>query len=206
MIRLLAICLLLVNVAFAQKVLHVSTIPSKADIYVQEIHPDHTQDPDFVSPAFIPLNEDQVQEGEILVSLFHPEFVDTTIKVTLSDRDTSYLIVSQRSALDEDLLSEQESELSKRQRKKFGKGLMLSSVIPFAVSAVAGIVSQYEISKANDCKSDLKHSAIAETKQYHKTEKEFKDYRSKAKSSRTVMYTGLAVGASLLTLGFILTF
>ena len=206
MFRLIAICLLFANIAFAQKVLHVSTSPSKADIYVQDTRPDHTQDPDFVSPAFIPLNDDQVLEGEILVSLFHPEFTDTTIRVKLSDRDTSYLIVSQRSALDEDILSEQRSELSKRQRKKFGKGLMFSSVIPFAVSAIAGIVSQYEISKANDCKSSLQNSAIAETKHFRQNEQDFKDYRDKAKTSMSVMYTGLAVGASLLTLGFILTF
>ena len=200
MFRLIAICLLFANIAFAQKVLHVSTIPSKADIYVQDTRPDHTQDPDFVSPAFIPLNDDQVLEGEILVSLFHPEFTDTTIRVKLSDRDTSYLIVSQRSALDEDILSEQRSELSKR------KGLMFSSVIPFAVSAIAGIVSQYEISKANDCKSSLQNSAIAETRHFRQNEQDFKDYRDKARTSRSVMYTGLAVGASLLTLGFILTF
>lgn len=206
MFRLIAICLLFANIAFAQKVLHVSTIPSKADIYVQDTRPDHTQDPDFVSPAFIPLNDDQVLEGEILVSLFHPEFTDTTIRVKLSDRDTSYLIVSQRSALDEDILSEQRSELSKRQRKKFGKGLMFSSVIPFAVSAIAGIVSLYEISKANDCKSSLQNSAIAETRHFRQNEQDFKDYRDKAKTSMSVMYTGLAVGASLLTLGFILTF
>ena len=206
MFRLIAICLLFANIAFAQKVLHVSTIPSKADIYVQDTRPDHTQDPDFVSPAFIPLNDYQVLEGEILVSLFHPEFTDTTIRVKLSDRDTSYLIVSQRSALDEDILSEQRSELSKRQRKKFGKGLMFSSVIPFAVSAIAGIVSQYEISKANDCKSPLQNSAIAETRHFRQNEQDFKDYRDKAKTSMSVMYTGLAVGASLLTLGFILTF
>ena len=199
MFRLIAICLLFANIAFAQKVLHVSTIPSKADIYVQDTRPDHTQ-------AFIPLNDDQVLEGEILVSLFHPEFTDTTIRVKLSDRDTSYLIVSQRSALDEDILSEQRSELSKRQRKKFGKGLMFSSVIPFAVSAIAGIVSQYEISKANDCKSSLQNSAIAETRHFRQNEQDFKDYRDKARTSRSVMYTGLAVGASLLTLGFILTF
>lgn len=206
MFRLIAICLLFVNIAFAQKVLHVSTIPSKADIYVQEMRPDHTDDPDYTSPAFIPLSDEQVTEGEILVSLFHPEFTDTTIRVKLSDRDTSYLIVSQQPALDEDFLSEQRSELSKRQRKKFGKGLMFTSVLPFAVSAVAGIVTQYEISKAEDSKKTLKNSAIAETKHYRQTERDFKDYRDKAKTSRSVMYTGLIAGASFLTLGFILTF
>lgn len=206
MFRLFVLSLLLVNFAFAQKVLHVSTIPSKADIYVQEQHPDHTQDPDYVSPAFIALNEDQASEKEILISLFHPEFTDTTIRVKLSDKDTSYLIVSQRSTLDEDVLSEQKSDLSKRQRKKFGRSLMYSSVIPFAISAVAGIVSQYEISKAEDCKTTLEKSAIAETKHYRQTEQDFKDYRNKAKTSRSVMYTGLTIGASLFTLGFILTF
>ncbi len=67
-------------------------------------------------------------------------------------------------------------------------------------------VPTYEISKAEDCKKTLKNSAIAETKHYRQTERDFKDYRDKAKTSRSVMYTGLIAGASLLTLGFILTF
>ncbi len=206
MLRLPAICLLFSCTAFAQKVLHISTIPSKADIYIQNTRPDHTRDPDFVSPAFIPLNEDQVQEGAILVSLFHPQFTDTTIRVKLSDKDTSYLIVTQRNALDETLLEEQKSELSKRQRKKFGKRLMLSSALPFTVSAVAGLVSLYETNKAKDCKRSLEESAIVETEHYRQTEQDFRDYRHKAKTSRSVMYTGIAIGASLLTLGFILNF
>ena len=104
MIRTLILCLVLVNAALAQKVLHVSTIPAKADIYVQKIRPDHTQNPDYVSPAFIPVSEEQEAEGEIIVSLFHPDFADTTVRVRLSDRDTSYLIMSQRGVLDESLL------------------------------------------------------------------------------------------------------
>ena len=35
------------------KVLHVSTIPSNADIYVDEIRPNHAKNPDYISPAII---------------------------------------------------------------------------------------------------------------------------------------------------------
>ena len=206
MFRLLLALMILASSALAQRVLHVSTIPSNADIYLDEISPDHTSNPDYVSPAFIEVDEDQAIEGTILLSLFHRTFADTTIRVTLSDRDTSYLIVSGRPLIEEALIEAQDSELSKRSRKNFGRKLMIASIIPFAVSAIAGAYTYYEIEKANDCKSSLKNSAISESSHFHDTQKDFKDHRQKAKHAKYATLTGLGLGSALLTIGFILSF
>jgi len=186
--------------------LHLSTIPSNADIYLDEISPDHTSNPDYVSPAFIEIDEDQAIEGTILLSLFHRTFADTTIRVTLSDRDTSYLIVSGRPLIEEALIEAQDSELSKRSRKNFGKKLMFASILPFAISAITGVYTYYEIEKANDSKDVIKNSAIAEGEPYNNAQKDFKDHRDSAKRSKYATLTGLGLGSALLTIGFILSF
>ena len=206
MIRLFILCLVLVSSTFAQKVLHVSTIPSHADIYVGEIHPDHADKPDFTTPAFIPITEGTSLDGEILISLFSPSFSDTTIKVKLSDRDTSYLIVSQRPVLDERIIQDQQGQVSKRTRRFVGQKMMLFSIAPILVGAASSAVAYYEISQADKAKKKLENSAIVQSQHYTDTENEFKDSRNKAKYAKYTAYTGLALGASLLSIGFILSF
>ena len=78
--------------------------------------------------------------------------MDTTIRVRLSAKDTSFIIVSQQPILDEEFLRAQESDISKRNRRVFGKDLMKYSLIPFALSLVSGAITYYEISKADDSK------------------------------------------------------
>lgn len=202
MIRLLFITLLFVSFTFAQKVLHVSTIPSNADIYVQNKTPDHTKNPDFVSPAFITLND----SNEILISLFHIEFADTTIKVKLSKKDTSFLIVSERPILSDSLLQMQERALFNRSRKNWAKRIMFASILPFTAGVISGIVAYYEIDKADDCKKQLKNSAIKNADNYKNVKSDFDDYKSRAKTAKKISIPMLATGATLFSVGFILTF
>ena len=141
-----------------QKVLHVSTIPNHADIYVGEVQPNHAKNPAFVSPAFITVDEGE--SSDILISLFNPGFTDTTLRVKLSDQDTSYIIVSQQPIIIDELLDDQQAELSKRSRKNFGKSLIKYSIIPFVVGLAAGSVAYYEIDKAKQDRRILKKSSI----------------------------------------------
>ena len=124
----------------------------------------------------------------------------------LSDKDTSYLVVSQQPLLEEDLLKKQQSEISKRGRKEFGKTMMLSSLFPLAVGAIAGAFTYYEINQANDCKKVVENSAITDSKKYRNNLSDFKDHRRNAKIAKRTTYAGLAVGATLLSVGFILSF
>ena len=204
--QLLIAILILASCTFAQKVLHISTIPTKADIYLQDAKPDHTREPDHVSPAFIVLDEIQMTDGTFLVSRVNPSFADTAIQVKLSDRDTSYLIVSQQPLLDESKIDKQESQLSKRARRSFGKNLMLSSLVPFAIGAAAGAFTYYEIHKADESKKLLQNSAIAHGDHYQDTQHDFKHYRKNAKRARYATLGALGLGGTLLTLGFILSF
>ena len=206
MLRLVTIFILcaVASVFADPKVLHVSTIPSNADIYVDEIRPDHAKNPAFVSPALIEFADDSLA-SEIMISLFNPGFMDTTLRVRLSPRDTSFIIISQQPVPDEDFIEKQQAELSKRKRANFGKSVMKFSLIPFAVGLISGAIAYYEIEKANDSKKTLNNSSIA-TKNYQETLDDFTDYRNKAKVAKGFTYAGLITGAALFSFGFILSF
>lgn len=206
MLRLVTIFLLCAVVyTFADpKVLHVSTIPSNADIYVDEIRPNHAKAPAYISPAVIEIADDSLA-SEVLISLFNPGFMDTTLRVRLSPKDTSYIIISQNPISDEDLLDKQQSELSKRKRAHFGKGLMKFSLIPLALGLASGAIAYYEIEKAKDSKKTLKNSSIA-TDRYQQELEDFTDYRDKAKVAKGFSYAGIISGAALFSIGFILYF
>ena len=194
----------MLSFAFAEsKVLHVSTIPNNADIYIGETNPDHSKDPTYVSPAFI--STDDSLANDILISLFNPGFMDTTIRVRLSEKDTSFIIVSQQPILDEEILQAQQSKLSKRSRRGFGKDLMKFSLIPFALSLVSGAITYYEISKADDCKKSLKNTSI-ESEHYQDTRDDFRNYQRKGRYAKGFTYAAFITGASLLSIGFIFSF
>jgi hypothetical protein len=93
-ILLFALC---VNLFAQQKTnvryLQVSTNPSTVDLYTGDAPPDFSRRPAYTSPAFIP-----VPEGaeSITISFFHPDYADTTINISLSSSDTSFIIVALR--------------------------------------------------------------------------------------------------------------
>lgn len=186
-----------------QKVLHVSTIPNHADIYVGEVQPNHAKNPAFVSPAFITVDEGE--SSDILISLFNPGFTDTTLRVKLSDQDTSYIIVSQQPIIIDELLDDQQAELSKRSRKNFGKSLIKYSIIPFVVGLAAGSVAYYEIDKAKQDRRILKKSSI-KNDDYNEVADRFEDRRNTAKTAKYITYGAFLSGAALLSIGFILSF
>ena len=107
-----------------ERYLHVSTNPSGADLYVGNAHPDFSRNPDYRIPAFVsvPLDKDQV-----LITLFRPDFRDTSINVTLSQKATSFLIVALAPAFDETFLQEQQADLNHRSRRNLGHRLMIAS-------------------------------------------------------------------------------
>jgi len=202
-----ALTLILLSVAGAQtqKVLHVSTIPRNADIYEGTGRADHANKPDYQSPAFIPISPEQDTLGEIQLHLFHPECNDTTIRVKLSQKDTSYLVVSLQPIYDEILLKEQQGVMGKRSRRSFGKKLMFASIIPFVAGGIAGIVTYYQIDQANTVKKRIDKAQI-KAQSYDEDFKDFKDFKDNAKTAKTATITSLAIGASFLTAGFILSF
>ena len=192
-------------ISFAeQKVLHVSTIPNHADIYVNEVQPNHAKEPAFVSPAFITV-DDKNTTNEMLISLFNPGFADTTLRVKLSDKDTSYIIISQMPVTLDDITQEQKTELSKRSRRNFGKGMMKFSIIPFIVGLAAGSITYYEIEQAKKERSTLNNSSIRNS-DYNKTSDQYKEHRDTAKNAKRVTYGAFISGAALLSIGFILSF
>lgn len=213
--KLILILLLLASVTFGEtpsdsipevnttKYLHISTIPGNADIYVGNTVPDYGSKPDYTSPAFIAV---EPGEDQVLVAIFKPEFVDTLIQVSLSAKDTSYLIVSLKQSYDSDQIDFQQKLVSKRAKRSVGKGLMIASVIPFAIAATSSALTLYEISKAEDAKKILKNSAIASGEKYEKAEKDFADRTSTAKTTRKAAIGTAIGGAALLATGFILSF
>ncbi|MBR6379548.1 MAG: hypothetical protein IKS02_06255 [Fibrobacter sp.] len=183
--------------------LHVSTNPSGADLYVGSSHPDFSKNPDYRIPAVIglPLDKDQV-----LITLFRPDFKDTSIKVTLSPKDTSFLIVSLTPAFDEVLLEEQQADLRHRNRRNFGHRLLVTSIVPLAVSAIAAGIAAYEIDKADECKKNIENTLITTGDNYRQDKKDFKEYRDNAKTAKKTALVSLVAGGLILSVGLFLSF
>ncbi len=188
------------------KYLHVSTIPSYTDIYIDQLQPNHKSNPQATSPEFISVTKENSNNNIILISLFKPGFADTTIRVTLSEKDTSYLIVSLRPTYDNEMQEAQEKILKKRYNKNFGRMMMLGSVIPFATSAISAIITNSFINSANEEKHKIENSPLGSDKSIQTHEKNFKDYNDKASIGKIVFNTGISLGASLLAVGVILQF
>lgn len=185
------------------KYLHISTNPSYADAYVNNTAPNHAKEPDYKLPGFIPV---PAGEPNIIVSLFRPEYADTTINVTLSKKDTSFLIVSLRPTHDEKITDRQYGELAHRSRKKVGHNLLIASIAPFVVSGVAAAVSYYNIERANDKKDDIDKALIRDSEYYQKTYDKFSDYRDNARKAKKLMNMSLILGGIVFSTGIILSF
>ena len=185
-----------------ERYLHVSTNPSGADLYVGDAHPDFSDAPDYRIPAFIPVPLDKDQ---ILITLFRPDFKDTSINVTLSPKDTSFLIVALSPAFDETLLQEQQADLRHRSRRSLGHRLMIASLVPLAASAIAAGVTAYEIGKADDAKKVIKNSSI-DSDRYQDARDDFRSYQRKARTAKGFTYASFITGVSLLSIGFIFSF
>jgi hypothetical protein len=201
--------LLLLNVVFAEEgsakehYLHVSTNPSGADLYTGTAHPDFSKNPDYRIPAVIPIPLDKDQ---VLITLFRPDFKDTSINVTLSPKDTSFLIVALTPAFDETFLEEQQADLRHRSRRQLGHRLMITSILPLAASAIAAGVAAYEINKANDCKKDIENTIITSGDNYQRDKKDFKEYRENAKTAKKTALVSLVTGGVILSIGLLLSF
>lgn len=186
-----------------ERYLHVSTNPSGADLYVGNAHPDFSRNPDYRIPAFVsvPLDKDQV-----LITLFRPDFRDTSINVTLSQKDTSFLIVALAPAFDETFLQEQQADLNHRSRRNLGHRLMIASIVPLAASAIAAGVAAYEISKANDSKKSIENTVITSGDNYRQEQKDFEEYRDNAKTAKKTALVSLVAGSIVLSVGLFLSF
>lgn len=184
------------------KYLHMATNPSVVDIYIGNIQSNFADKPAYTSPSFIQV---PCEQKEILVSLFHPEYADTTIRVTLSDNDTSYLIVALRQIFDEATLQQNKQILKHRARKSVGKHLIRISIAPFAISAISAAVTAYNIGKADDQKKIIEKSRIVDDS-YRSAKKDFKDHRHYAKTARVSTGIFLATGLAVLATGIVLSF
>lgn len=190
----------------SKRVLHISTIPSYADVYVGKVKPNHAKEPDYQAPAYIDVSSDISDNGRVLISLFKPEFKDTTIKVILSHKDTSFLIVNLTPVYEEQIINEQNAELSRRARKNFGKKMMISSAIPFVAGGIASLITLYEIDQANQAKDVVDRMTIATDDNFKQANSKFKEHRDNAKQARKATYIGAIAGAALFSVGLILSF
>lgn len=203
----LALLFLLCGNVFAKqkanmRYLHVSTNPSTVDLFTGAYPPDFANRPDYVTPAFIPIPEGK---ESITVSFFHPDYADTTINITLSESDTSFIIVALRQTYDDEKLAAQQDMLKHRNRRNLGYVLRWSSIIPFAISGISAIVTLYDISKAKDNKRAMENTRF-KNERYDAHMQDFKDYRGSAKTAKTVSKVFFGTGLLFLTAGFVLSF
>lgn len=182
--------------------LQISTNPSTVDLYTGSTAPDFASRPQYTSPAFIPIPDGA---NSIVVSFFHKDYADTTINITLSSSDTSFIIVALRQTYDEDKLAANQELLKHRNKRNWGRRLQWLSIAPFTISGISAIVTLYDISKAKDHKKAMQNTRF-KSERYDKHLQDFKDYRESAKSAKTTSKIFLGTGLLLLSAGFILSF
>lgn len=202
----LIFALALASLALAQEAhryLHISTNPSYADAYVNSTRKNFTANPDVSLPGYI---EVPAGEGNVLVTIFKPGYRDTTINVTVSDKDTSYLIVSLSPSYDDVYLERQQKALSHRTRRNIGFKLAIASAAPLVASGIAALVTEYNIGKANDKKDLIEKSVIREGDEYARNLERYGEYRDDAESAKKVTVGTFIAGVALLGFGLILSF
>lgn len=187
----------------SSKYLHISTNPSGGDVFLGEIHPDFADQPDYILPTFI---EVPAGESHILVTLFRPDFKDTTINIQLSDKDTSYLRVAYTPIDDIELVEDREGILAHRSRRSFGHRLIIASAVPLIASGISALAATYEIDRAKDKKKSIENSFIQNKKEISNKLKDYNDYKDKAKTARTATFSTLIAGGIILSAGIILSF
>lgn len=202
-ILLVVFCTVAVCAQEKPKYLHISTNPSYADAYVSTMQAKAASNPDVELPGFI---EVPAGEHSVLVTIFKPGYKDTAITVTLSQADTSYLIVSLTPSYDDAHLRFQQKALAHRARRNVGHRLVAISAVPLVASGIAAIVSNYEIGQAKDKKDIIEKSLIREGDKYEATQESFKDHNSNAKTSRNIAIGTLVAGGIILGFGLILSF
>ena len=186
-----------------QKYLHISTNPSYADAYVDNVRANFASNPDVELPGFI-----EVPEGNatVTVKLFKAGYRDTTINVTLSAADTSYLIVALTPSYDDHYLQRQKKSLMHRARRNLGHRLIIASAVPLVASGISAFVSHYNINKANDKKDLVEKSVIREGGDYEENLDSFDRYRNRAKSAKNVAIGTAIAGGIILGFGIVLSF
>ena len=205
-IRIVSILLLLATAVCAQdapKYLHISTNPSYAEAYVGSTRARIASNPDVKLPGFI---EVPAGDHSILVTIFKPGYKDTSIAVTLSQADTSYLIVSLTPSFDDGLLQYQQKALAHRARRNIGHKLIAISAAPLIASGIAAIVTNNEIDNAQEKKNLVEKSLIREGKEYEANQESFEDHSKSAKTSRNIAIGTLVAGGILLGFGLVLSF
>lgn len=183
--------------------LKLSTNPLDADAFINNTKPDFASTPDYSLPGLIkvPRNEDH-----ILVTLFRPEYADTTIDIQLSSKDTSYLNVALRQTYDLQETQKQNKIVAHRIRRQIGHRLMLVSTIPLAAGGLATLIANHEIELSKKNKEHIENSLIRNGSNYQNEIGEFNDHKSNAKTAKRTMAAGLVAGGIVLTTGIILSF
>lgn len=186
-----------------QRYLKLLTNPLDADAFINTSNPDFASNPDYTLPDIIevPGNEDH-----IIVTLFRPEYADTTIDIRLSTKDTSYLNVSLRQTYDIQETQKQNKIVAHRIRRQIGHRLMLVSTIPLAAGGVAALIAKHEIDLSKGNKKYIENSRIQNGDSYQNEIDEFSDHKSNAKTAKKAMFAGLIAGGIILTTGIILSF
>ena len=189
--------------AEGMRYLQISTTPHEVDIYLQDRDVDFSSTPDFESSSFIPIPDG---ENSIMATLFRNGYKDTTLSITLSSRDTSYLRVTLTPTYDEATLSRQQSILNHRLRKKIGHIFIASSTLPLLASGIFAIATQYNISRAETKKDFIEDSRIRSGDYYQSNLDLYTDYRQNAKTLKNWTLGTLIAGGIFVTAGLVLSF
>ena len=200
---LFAFCAVSVFAQESPKYLHISTNPSYAEAYVSSMRAKIASNPDVELPGFIKV---PAGEASVLVTIFKPGYKDTTINVTLSQADTSYLIVSLTPTDEDRLLQYQQKSLAHRARRNIGHKLIAISAAPLIASGIAAIVTKNEIDQAQEKKDLVEKSLIRGGKEYEANQESFDDHSKSAKTSRNIAIGTLVAGGILLGFGIVLSF
>lgn len=186
-----------------ERYLHLATNPTAVDVYINRSRVDFSSEPDYVSPDFV-----KVPQGDstVRITLFQVGYGDTTIKASLSEKDTSYLIVSLQQSYDDEIAKTQKKMLAHRKRKSLGHKLIWASLVPFTASAISAIATQKYIQDARDDRKALENSRIHNNDSYQDKKDSFEDNRSKAKTAKAIGGTTLGLGITVLSAGLILSF
>ena len=184
------------------KTLHISAWPSNTEIFINDVQPDISKNPDFTTPAkiHIPLSQEYIS-----LTFFQPYFKDSTIQVKIPEFQDSYLMVILDKESDPEEIHYQERQLKKRKQRTIGKGMMFGSILPFGIAGFTLLKNHLENREAEKIEEKLNEHK-KKKKKTNSLKQDFKKHQDKSKNYQTATYWLSSVGLALLGIGFYLQF
>ncbi|MCK9181967.1 MAG: hypothetical protein M0P13_03685 [Fibrobacteraceae bacterium] len=189
--------------ADSTRTLHISTWPSKAEIYSGTRPDDFKTKADKESPDTLIIAPN---DSIIRITLFKYGYSDTTMDIHLRAPKDNYIWIVLKEEPDMAKFDIQQEVFNTRNRQAKGKILFFGSFIPLALSGTLAGLAQLEFNKAERDKDKIESSTIQSGQKFENFEDRFQKERDNGRDLKKGAAISLGIGFIMLAASAIFYF